>query len=95
MTFGFYILIKNLINTVMGILILTNLKNKNYNYIFVISNLLTKIIYHKPIKININNFCLIKVIINMIMRYYSFSNFIINNQDFVFTLKFLFSLYYF
>lgn len=52
-------------------------------------------IYYKLVKIVINILSLVKVIFNIIIKYYNILNFIINKKDTVFILKFLFLLYYF
>lgn len=51
--------------------------------------------YCKSIKTTINVACLIKIIINILLRFYNLLKSIISNQSHLFILKFLFLLYYF
>ena len=75
-------------NFVIYLSILTNLKNNRYNLIFVVIGQLIKIVYYKLIKIIINILDFIKVIINVIIKYYNLLNLIVINQRFFFILKF-------
>ena len=52
-------------------------------------------VYYKPIKITINVTGLTKVIIDMVVSYYSFPNFIVTNRGSFFTSKFWSLLCYF
>ena len=72
-----------------------NEKNNSYHLIFIIIDRFTKIVYYKLVKIIINILGLAKIIINIIIKYYSLSNLIITNQKFLFILKFWLLLYYF
>lgn len=54
-------------------------KRDNYDSIFTIVNYLTKIIYYKLAKIIIGDSNLAKFIIDIVMRYYYFLDFIIIN----------------
>lgn len=80
---------------IIGLSISINQKNENYNSILVIIDRPIKIIYYKPIKVNIDILCLIKVIINIVVHHHSLSNSIISNCGSVFTSKFQSSLCYF
>ena len=80
---------------ITSLLVSTNWKDKTYDSILVIIDRLTKIVHYEPIKITINVFDLAKVIINMVMQDHGLPNFIVNNQDSIFTFKFCSSLYYF
>ncbi len=51
----------------MDLLVSFNWKNKNYDFILVIINCLTKMVYYKPIKVTINALNLVEVIINMVL----------------------------
>lgn len=87
---------KNLsMNFVISLPILTNWKNKTYNSIFIIVNRPIKMIYYKAVKIIIDASSLMKVIINVVMRHYSFLDFIISNCGSVFTSNFWSLLCYF
>ena len=56
--------------------------------ILVIIDYLTKIIYYKLVKVMINRKDLAKDIFNIVVRYYSISNTIGSNWNFVFISKF-------
>lgn len=81
-------------NFIITLLISKDLKGNNYNFIIVIVNKLTKIVYYKPVKTIINLAGLVEVIINIIVRYYSLSNSIINYKNALFISKFQLFLYY-
>lgn len=71
---------KNLsIDIVTGLFISTNWKIEAYDLILVIVNRLTKIIYHKSIKVLIDAPGLVKVIINTVIKYHGLPDFIIND----------------
>ena len=55
------------INFIIKSPILTNKKSKNNNFIFIIIDYLTKIVYFKLLKITINILKLVKIIINIII----------------------------
>lgn len=74
---------------------LKNWKKDGYNLILVIVKKLIKKIYYKFVKITINANRLFKFINNIIIRYYSFSNSILSNENMLFKLKFPWSSYYF
>ena len=52
-------------------------------------------VYYKLIKVTINTLSFAEIIINIIIKYYHFSNLIVINKMFLLTLKFWLSLYYF
>ena len=70
-------------------------KRNNYNSIFVIINQFIKMIYYKLVNIIINVLGLEKIIINIVVRHYDFSDIIIIDQELLFTLKFWLLLHYF
>ena len=70
------------------------LASKTVRYKLIIDWLM-KIIYYELVKIIINISKLIKVIINVIMWYHSFSDSIVTNWGLPFTFKFWLLLYYF
>ena len=87
---------KNLsMNFITGLPLSVELKGDNYELILVIINHLTKIVNYEPIKITINAPGLAKVIINLVIQYHSFPNFIISDWKAIFIFKFWFLLYYF
>lgn len=67
-----------LIDFIMGFAILIDKMSNNFDLILVIVDCLTKIFYYQPIKVIINIVGLTKVIINMVIKYYNFIEFIIN-----------------
>ena len=71
---------KNLsIDFVMSLPILMDKKRDSYDSIFIIINRLMKIVYYKPVMVIINTLGLAEVIINVVVRHYSFSNSIVTN----------------
>ena len=60
-------------NFVISLLVLNNWKSKSYNFILIIVDCLTKIVYYKPIKVTINVSGLAQVIINIIVCHYDIS----------------------
>lgn len=54
-------------NFITGLLILTNWKKESYNFIFVIINQFTKMVYYKSIKITINTLELSEVIFDVVI----------------------------
>lgn len=73
----------------------TNWKGKIYNFILVIVDLLTKMVYYKPVKITFNAPSLAKVIINVVIRHHGLHSSIVSNRRSVFISKFWLFLYYF
>lgn len=58
---------------------LVNWKSNSYDSILVIVNCLTKIVYNKQIKTNINITRLAKIIMDVVLRYYDLLKFILSN----------------
>ena len=85
----------SLIDFITNLLILTDWKGNSYDLIFVIINKLTKMIYYKLVKITINIPGLVKVIVNIVVRYYGLLILIITNKKSLFTSKLLSLLCYF
>ena len=52
---------------ITGLLISTDWKRDNYDFILVIIDRLTKVVYYKPVKITFNARGLAKIIINMVV----------------------------
>lgn len=75
--------------------IFMNWKGDSFNSILVIVNLLTKIVYYKPIKVIINAAKLAKAIIDVVILHHSISYSIRSNCGLVFTSWFWSSLCYF
>lgn len=50
-----------------GLLVLTNCKNKTYDFIPVILDQFTKMAYYKPVMITINTLKVVKVFLNVII----------------------------
>lgn len=63
--------------------------------IFVIVNLLTKMVHYKPVKVLINAPNLAKVIIDIVIKHHGLLNSIVSDWRPVFNFKFRSSLYYF
>lgn len=63
----------------MGFLLSIYLKDNSYDFILVIVDYLTKMVYYKLIKTNINIARLVKTIISIIVKYYNLSKFIISD----------------
>ena len=72
----------------MGLSIFIHWKRDSYNLIFIIVDEPIKIVYYKLIKVTINMSSLSKVIIDVMVRYYSLLNSIVINQMSLFILKF-------
>ena len=73
----------------------SNWKSNNYNFILVIVNQLTKMVYYKPVKVIINAPGLAKVIINVIVWHHGLPDSIVTDRGSVFTSKFWSLLCYF
>lgn len=82
-------------NYLMDFLFLVNQKNDSYDAILIVTNRSIKMMYYEPVKTTINIADLVEVIINVVIRYYSLSELIINNQSSLFMSKFQLLLYYF
>lgn len=72
----------------MELPVLIDWKHKNYNSILFIIDWFTKMIYFKSMKVTINIFGFIEVIIDLVIKHYGLFNFIIINQDLLFISKF-------
>ena len=84
-----------LIDFVTSLPISTDWKRNSYNVILVIVNWLTKLVYYKPVKINIDTIDLAEVIINMVVWHHGLLNLIVTDKEPLFTLKFWSLLSYF
>lgn len=73
---------------VTGLAISTNWKSEIYNSILVIVDWLTKIVYHKLVKITINTPISAEIIIKTVVHCHSLLSSIISDRNFVFTSKF-------
>ena len=87
---------KNLmIDFAMDLSILTDWKRDNYDWILVIVNWLTKIVYYEPVKVTINALRLGEIIINVVVRHYTLLDSILTDRGLLFISKFWSSLCYF
>lgn len=77
-----------LIDFITSLLILTNSKDKTYNFILIIINPLLKMIHYKQDKVTNNASDFTKVIIDIVKRYHVFINLIISNGSSNFNFKF-------
>ena len=84
-----------LIDFVTWLPILTDWKGDNYNFIQVIVNWLTKIVYYKPVQVTINALGLAEVILDIVVWHYDLPNSIVFDRYLLLTLKFCSSLCYF
>ena len=80
---------------ITSLLILTDWKGDSYDSILVIVNWFTKMVYYKPVMVNINTLDLAEVIIDVVVRYYGLLNSIVTNRRLLFTSKFWSLLCYF
>lgn len=76
------------IDFVTGLPIFTNWKDESYDWILVIIDRLTKMIYYKPVGVIIGTPGLVKIIVNIIMQYYGLLDLIVTNWGLLFTPKF-------
>ena len=83
------------IDFVTGLPVSTNWKGETYDFIQVIVDRLTKMVYYKPVKVTIDAPSLAEVIIDVVVRHHGLPNSIISNRGSVFTSKFWSSLCYF
>lgn len=67
-------------NFVKSLSLLVDLKSDSYDIILVIVNCLTKMVYYKSLKPTIDIAGQAKIIIDMVIRYYSLSELIISNR---------------
>ena len=84
-----------LIDFVTGLPISTNWKQNSYDFILVIVDRVTKMVYYKPVKITINAADLAEVIINTIVCHHGLPNSIVTDGDSLLTSKFWLSPCYF
>lgn len=82
-------------NFITGLPLLVDWKSNSYDAIFVIINGVTKLEYYKPVKTMIDVANLVKVIINIVVKYHNRPGLIISNWSLLFSSKFWSSLYYF
>lgn len=68
--------------------LLVLLKYKTYNFMLVIINQLTKIVYYYPLRVTINILGLAKVKLNIVIWHYGLPNLIFTNKNLLFTFKF-------
>ena len=75
-----------------GLPVSINYKRDSYNSILVIIDLLTKMVYYKPVKITLKVPGLIEAIIHVIVRHHKLLDLIVINKGSLFTSKFWSSL---
>lgn len=73
---------------VTGLPVLTNKKGESNDSILIIIDWVIKIVYYKPVKVNINAPGLAEIILNVVIWYYDLSNSIVSNRSSLFTSKF-------
>lgn len=78
-----------------GLPLSANEKSNSYDLILLNVNWMTKILYCKLVIVTIDTPKLAKVIINLVIQYYSLPNSIISDCRAIFTIKFWFSYFYF
>ena len=87
---------KNLsIDFITSLPVSTNWKGKTYDSILIIVDRLTKMVYHESVKLIIDAFGLVEVIIDVVVWHDGLSDSILSNRGSVFTSKFWSSLCYF
>lgn len=74
---------------------LSQLKSDSYDSILVVVNRLIKMVHYELVKVTINIFSLLEVIVNMIVHHHRVPESIIINRGWLFTSKFWFLLRYF
>ena len=84
-----------LIDFVSGLPVSINWKKDSYNFILVIVDQFTKMIYYKLVKITLNALGLAKVIIDVVVRHHGLPDSIVTNKSSFFTPKFWLLLCYF
>ena len=84
-----------LMDFVTGLPILTDWKGDSYDSILIIVDLLTKMVYYKPVTVTIDAPGLAKVIINVVIRHHGLPDSIVTNMELLFTSKFWSLLCYF
>ena len=78
---------------ITGLPISTNWKGNSYNFILVIVDQLTKMVYYELVKITINAPGRAKVIINIVICYHGLPDSIVTNRSSLFTSKFCLLFY--
>ena len=87
---------KNLsMDFVTGLPVSTDWKGESYDFILVIVDRLTKIVYYEPVKVTIDAPELVEVILDVVVQHYGLPNSIIFDRSSLFTFKFWSSLCYF
>ena len=79
----------------MGLPLLMDWKEDSYESIFVIINLLIKMVHYKLVKVTINAPGLAEVVINIVVRHHKLLESIVTDQESLFISKFWSSLCYF
>ena len=74
---------------------MTDWKRDSYNSILVIVDRLIKIVHYKPVKVTIDAFDFVKVIIDVVMRHHGLPDSIVTDQGLLFISKFWSLLCYF
>lgn len=74
---------------------LNKLEKNSHNFILVIVDFITKMVYYKPIQVTINITNLVEIIIDIIINNFSLLDFIMSNKKLMLTSKFQGLLYYF
>lgn len=69
------------------LLIIANEKNNNYDLILVLIHYSPKVVYYELVKMIINTPNLVKVFINIIVKYFGLLKSIISNRDLLFNFK--------
>ena len=80
---------------ITGLPVSIDWKKDNYNFILVIVNWLTKMVYYKLVKITLNAPGLAEVIIDVVVRHHGLPDLIVTDRGSLFTSKFWSSLCYF
>ena len=84
-----------MIDFVTGLPVSIDWKEDSYDFILVIVDWLTKMVYYKPVKIIINLPRLAEVIIDVVICHHGLLDSIVTNKGFFFNSKFCLSLCYF
>ena len=84
-----------LMDFMIGLPVSINLKKNSYDSILIIVNWLTKIVYHKPVKITLDAPVLAKVIIDVVIHHHRLPDSIVTNRGPLFTSNFWSLLCYF
>ena len=80
---------------ITGLTVSTNWKGETYDFILVIVDRLTKMVYYEPVKVTINAPGLAEVIIDVVVRHHGLPDSIVSDRGSVFPSKFWSSLCYF